>query len=191
MKCFRLLIVVIAAIIGSGFSLSAYAKVAVVADSSQAMTSPVGYWQTIDDKTNQPKSIVKLFVLQGKLYGRIMQVNYQPGHGPADVCDKCTGVRQNQLILGMVFMWGLVPDPSEANHWIDGQVVDPKVGSQYNSELSLVDNGQTIKMLGYMGSTLFGRTQTWHRVPATALQAFPATMVASGADLAAVTAVSQ
>ena len=191
MKLWRAVTVRIAVILMGLLANVSFAQAAGAVTVAQTNSSPIGYWQTIDAKTHLPKSIVKLFIVQGKLYGRIMQIHYQSGHGPADVCDKCTGIRQQQPVLGMVFMWGLVADASAANHWIDGQILDPKVGSQYNSELTLVDNGQTVNVLAYKGSTLLGRTQTWQRTSLRALQTVLATQVASGSDSAAIAAMPQ
>lgn len=181
MKLFRFwAICLMSAVLGFSFSAAALAQV--------VQDSPVGYWQTFEDKTGAPKSIVKIFMLHEKLYGRIMQINYAPGKGPKDLCVQCTGVRQTQPVLGMVFMWDVTKTPAEDNLWGDGQLLDPKTGNNYNVQLSLADHGSKLKVLGYMGSTLFGRTQTWQRLPNTALASFDKSLIASGSDIAALQA---
>ena len=33
-----------------------------------------GYWTTIDDETNTPKSVVQIYEYQGKVYGRVVEL---------------------------------------------------------------------------------------------------------------------
>ena len=40
--------------------------------------SPLGVWKTFDDKTGQPKAIVRIYAQDGKLFGRIEQ-SFKPG----------------------------------------------------------------------------------------------------------------
>lgn len=44
-----------------------------------------------------------------------------------------------------------------------GTIYDPENGSVYNCNISLQDNN-TIEVRGYIGVSLFGRTDTWKRV---------------------------
>lgn len=147
--------------------------------------SPVGYWQTFDAKSAKAKSIVKIFIVHEQFYGRVMQINYQPGHGPSDILS-CTD--KPQRILGMVILSGMTPDTTEKNHWLDGQIFDPKTCNVYSAQMTLTDNDQALAVLIYKGSTLLGHTQTWRRLPVTALSAFPKAMVATGSDKVAVLA---
>ena len=174
-----------------GLSLSTFSFAEGVSQSSAGVvyTSPVGYWQTVDDETGAAKSIVKIFTHEGKLYGRIMQINYPAGKGPDELCTKCTGVRQTQPILGMIFMWGLSPDPKDATEWSGGQILDPKNGTAYSDQLTLTDQGKTLTVLGYVGTKFLGRTQIWHRLPDNALAAFPSSVIAKGSDENALRAV--
>ena len=48
-----------------------------------------GLWKTIDDETGNPKSVVKIYMEDGKLYGDIVKLFRKPGEDPDPVCDKC------------------------------------------------------------------------------------------------------
>ncbi len=51
-----------------------------------------------------------------------------------------------------------VIDPSHAKA---GKFYDPNVGKTYTADITLT--GETLKVRGYIGVSLFGRTETWHR----------------------------
>jgi uncharacterized protein (DUF2147 family) len=132
---------------------------------AQDMSSPIGNWKTVDDKTGRVKSIVKIFSVNGKLAGQVVEVYPEPGKPPDPICDHCTGVKHNQKIKGMVIMWGFVKDD---DIWDGGRIMDPeKDGSDespYKSKLTLTNGGQDLVVRGYVGFSLLGRSQTWHRV---------------------------
>ncbi|MGN6638204.1 MAG: DUF2147 domain-containing protein, partial [Mucilaginibacter sp.] len=48
------------------------------------------------------------------------------------------------------------------NLYDDGTIYDPKSGKTYSCKMTL--NGNTLKIRGYIGISLFGRTETWTRV---------------------------
>ena len=52
----------------------------------------------------------------------------------------------------------------ENNHWTNGTIYDPDEGKTYSCKITMTDN-QTIEVRGYVGISLFGRTETWKRVP--------------------------
>lgn len=53
--------------------------------------------------------------------------------------------------------------PVDANHLADGHLYDPESGHTYSGTISI--NGDEMKLRGFIGFTIFGRTETWHRVP--------------------------
>lgn len=124
--------------------------------------SPIaGKWRTIDDETGGERSIVEIRLVDGELQGRILQVFLRPDEKPDPVCEACDGERKNQPIIGMTFLWGLKPDGKDA--WAGGSILDPKNGKIYNAKASLADNGQALRLRGFIGTPLLGRTQTWQR----------------------------
>lgn len=126
------------------------------------LQSPVGRWKTIDDETNTARSIVEITRVGDELQGRILKIFYRPDEKPDPVCEACEGERKNQPIIGMTFLWGLKPD---AGDWAGGAILDPKNGKIYNAKASLDDGGQKLRVRGFIGTPLLGRTQVWLREP--------------------------
>jgi uncharacterized protein (DUF2147 family) len=48
-------------------------------------------------------------------------------------------------------------------HLADGHLYDPKTGHTYRGTITAA--GDTLQLHGYIGISLFGRSETWHRVP--------------------------
>ena len=129
--------------------------------------TPVGFWQTIDDETYKLRSIVHICALKNnKLFGRIIEVNYDKNEKPTDVCMVCDkkDPRYGQLNLGMVILSDLISDTDDAGKWHSGKVLDPKNGKSYDAETTLSKNGQHLTVRGYIGLPIFGRSQKWNRL---------------------------
>lgn len=130
---------------------------------AQTAGSLVGKWKTIDDETNAPRSIVEITEVNDELQGRILQIFYRPDEKPDPVCEACEGERKDKPVIGMTFLWGLKPDG--ANEWASGSVLDPKNGKTYNAKATLTEAGQKLRLRGFIGTPLLGRTQIWLREP--------------------------
>ncbi len=119
-----------------------------------------GLWKTIDDNTHKPKSIVKIYLKDGKLYGDVVKLFRQPGENPDPICDKCDDddPRKNQKVLGMTIITDMEYDADD-NEWDDGEILDPKNGKTYDCKL-WVENGK-LMVRGYIA--FFYRTQEWLR----------------------------
>ena len=61
---------------------------------------------------------------------------------------------------GLAIMTGFVYDGD--GRWKDGSVYDPNSGKTYKCTLTLLDDN-TVKIRGYIGVSLFGRSETWTR----------------------------
>ena len=120
--------------------------------------TPVGRWTTIDDSTNKPKSVIRIWEEDGKLLGKIESLILEPGEDPAPKCDKCEGERKDQPVIGMVILWGLTRDGKE---WSGGKILDPDNGKTYRCLVEPVAGGAKLKVRGYIGISLLGRTQVW------------------------------
>mgnify|MGYP003660224393 CR=1 FL=1 len=70
---------------------------------------------------------------------------------------------RNRNLGGITFLWGYTYDPQK-NRWKDGKVYDPKNGKTYDAKMELDDDGQILKMCGYIGISLLGRTARFERV---------------------------
>ncbi len=132
---------------------------ALAAPSASAVQSPVGLWQTFDDHTGQPRGLVRIFENQGRLYGDVARV-LDADKGGA-VCVKCTDDRKDKPVLGLQIIRGLVPD---GDGWSGGTILDPENGTTYRCSMHLADGGRKLILRGYVGISLFGRSQTWVRV---------------------------
>ncbi|MGP8260485.1 MAG: DUF2147 domain-containing protein [Acidobacteriaceae bacterium] len=51
---------------------------------------------------------------------------------------------------------------SDATHASGGTIYDPKSGNTYHG--TMVVDGDIVRLRGYVGISLFGRTEIWHRV---------------------------
>jgi uncharacterized protein (DUF2147 family) len=124
--------------------------------------TPVGYWKTIDDKTGEVKSIVKIWIAEdGILKGRVEKVFPKEGEDPNPICDKCKGDRKDQPVLGMEFLWGF---KGFGAVWKNGEVLDPENGKIYSCQLEVIENGKKLKVFGYIRIIFkIGRSQIWIR----------------------------
>lgn len=121
-------------------------------------SSPLGRWVTIDDDGAKATSIVEIQARGQKLYGKILQLINPREKDPR--CTKCEGKRKNQPIVGMEIMWDLERDGDE---WSGGYILDPDNGEEYRCYIQVVDGGKRLKVRGYVGLALLGRTQYWQR----------------------------
>lgn len=120
-------------------------------------TSVEGLWITQDDETGKKKSEVLLYKEDGKLYGKIVRLLLPEDQGKR--CENCKGDDKNQPIEGLVIVKDLV---IEDQVWEEGTIMDPKSGKVYDCFLSLEDS-KTLKVRGFLGFSLLGRTQIWKR----------------------------
>lgn len=117
----------------------------------------VGRWKTIDDETGKAVSIVEIYESKGRIFGRVAEL-LNPGD-KGKICEKCDGRDHNKSIQGLVVIQGLVKD----GDGYKGKILDPKHGKIYQCVVRL-ENKDKLKVRGYIGISLLGRTQYWHRV---------------------------
>ncbi len=116
-----------------------------------------GKWKTIDDETGKEKGIVEIFERNGKIFGRIIDIlDIEHKHHK---CEKCEGEDNNKPILGLTIIKGM---KKNGNEYEGGKVLDPKNGKSYQCKISL-DGKDKLIVRGYIGISLFGRSQTWVR----------------------------
>jgi uncharacterized protein (DUF2147 family) len=118
----------------------------------------IGKWKTIDDETGKEKSVVEIFAVKGKIYGKITEIIEVANRDK--ICTECTDEDKNKPILGMVIIKGLNKDGNEYN---GGKILDPKNGKLYKCYITL-ESKDKLKVRGYVGFSLLGRTQYWYRV---------------------------
>ncbi|MRV73190.1 DUF2147 domain-containing protein [Duganella sp. FT92W] len=133
---------------------------AALAPAFAADISPVGLWQNIDDESGKPKALIRITESNGVLQGQIEKLFRAPNEDQNPKCDKCTDARKDKPVVGMVILTGLKKDGDE---YSGGEILDPNNGKVYKSKLELTDGGKKLKMRGYIGMPMLGRTQTWIR----------------------------
>ena len=120
--------------------------------------SIVGKWKTIDDETGKEKSIVEIYQVEGKIYAKVDKLLTKGEENK--ICENCEGANKNKPIKGMVIINGLTKDGDE---WNGAKILDPKTGKEYKCYIAL-ENPDKLKVRGYIGFALLGRTQYWHKV---------------------------
>ena len=139
----------ILAVLVCGFSVSAMAQM-----------SPVGVWQTIDDKEGTVKSEIRIVENAGVVSGKVDKI-LDPKAKQDDKCDQCTDERKDQPVLGMEILRGLKKVEGK-DMWEGGTVLDPNNGKVYKATVTPIEGGKKLQMRGYIG--FFYRTQVWNRV---------------------------
>ena len=120
--------------------------------------SVLGKWKTIDDETGKPKSIVELYMVDGKVHGKVVKLINPKQKNP--VCDECEDDRKDQPVEGMEIIRGMVKDGDE---YEDGTICDPANGKVYDCKLWVdEDDPNKLNVRGYIA--FFYRTQEWIRV---------------------------
>jgi uncharacterized protein (DUF2147 family) len=119
--------------------------------------SALGIWKNIDDTDGVEKSHIEIYEEDGKIYGKVIKLL------PAATiitCKKCKGDKKNAPILDMTILRDLKKD---GDKWSGGMILDPAKGKEYRCFIAL-ENENKLKVRGFIGSPMFGRTQYWYRV---------------------------
>lgn len=122
--------------------------------------SPLGKWKTIDDTTGEAKSIIRIWEQDGELFGSIESLFRKPNENPNPLCTKCKGDLRGKPVIGLTILKNLKQDENE---WNGGTVLDPEDGKTYQCKIEVVENGSKLKVRGFIGVSLLGRTQYWLR----------------------------
>jgi uncharacterized protein (DUF2147 family) len=112
----------------------------------------VGRWQTIDPETNTVDGVVEVYKTGNKFYGKLVWTKIE---NPIDVNG------DGKSLLGRVILFDFVHDEDE--EYTGGRVYNPRDGKTYRGKIEVQDNGRTLKLRGYVGIPLFGRSQYWRR----------------------------
>ena len=130
--------------------------------STMAQMNPAGLWQTISDKDGKVASEVRIIETGGVISAKIEKI-FRADAAPDAKCTLCEDDRKDKLIVGLEFMRGLKKVEGK-DVWDGGTIVDPDNGKVYRAKMTPIEGGKKLEMRGYVGSPLFGRTQTWIRV---------------------------
>ena len=116
-------------------------------------------WKTIDDKTKQPKAIVKFTEQKNGTLSASIQKVLTPGEENA--CTKCEGPYNNKSLKGLKIVHGL--KNSGGTSYEDGTILDPSSGKTYRLKGQVVEGGKKLELRGFIGVAVLGRNQTWIR----------------------------
>lgn len=116
-----------------------------------------GKWHSFNDETQEIESVIEVYEKDGKAFAKIIEIK-NPDRKTA-VCDMCKGSNKNKPILDMEILSGLQMNDDE---WSGGKILDPKNGKEYKCYIKLVEDNK-LKIRGYIGFSLLGRTAYWQR----------------------------
>lgn len=121
----------------------------------------VGVWLTQDKDSH-----VEIYKDGDKYFGKIIWLSEPIDSitGKPKVDDKNPNASlQNRPVLGLNLLTGFVFDDDQ---WNNGKIYDPKLGKTYSCYMEFPDasNKNNLKIRGYIGFSLLGRTVYWTRV---------------------------
>ncbi|HEV8050975.1 MAG TPA: DUF2147 domain-containing protein, partial [Parachlamydiaceae bacterium] len=96
--------------------------------------SIIGFWKTIDEKSQRPESVVAIYKYNGIYYGRIILTYNVDGTIQDTIYNpkkQAAGVVGNPYYVGMDIMWGL---KQQGKKYKDGSILDPEKGNVYGAE---------------------------------------------------------
>jgi uncharacterized protein (DUF2147 family) len=128
------------------------------ASMSQAVADGiVGVWLT----AGKEPAKIQIYRSSGQYEGKIIWLKYPTDNSKPKVdINNPDKTRRNQPIFGLIILkhFKFAGD----DEWEDGNIYDPESGKTYRCYLTLKDK-KTLKVRGYIGISLFGRTEIWTR----------------------------
>lgn len=118
--------------------------------------SIIGEWETNDDKTKKKKAMIEIYESNNQYFAKIIESYVSDKDA---ICFTCKGKQKNKPIIGLVIIENLIQDKNEFE---GGTILDPENGKTYKCYLKLM-NINKLKVRGYLGVSIFGRTQYWTR----------------------------
>ena len=117
-----------------------------------------GMWKSTYHIDDTERSIVWIYELNGKIYGKVEKLL------PAATITHCTGCEgelKNKSLIGMTILSDL--KRSSDDKAIEGKVLDPSNGKWYSCDIEL-ESQDKLKVTGYIGLPMLGKTMYWKRV---------------------------
>ncbi len=131
----------------------------VFSHAAAGVPSAAGVWKQMGDD-GKVGALVTIAEEGGVFVGRLSQLFLDPGDDPNPVCNNCPGDKLNQPLLGLVFIEGMKQDGLD---YEGGTILDPESGKVYHAKMSLSPDGTELTVRGYLGWSIFGKSQTWTR----------------------------
>jgi Uncharacterized protein conserved in bacteria len=109
---------------------------------------------------NEPAKI-QIYKSGEKFYGKIIWLKNPTENGKQQIdSNNPNKEKRNNPIIGLVMLKDFKFDGND--EWEGGDIYDPESGKTYSSFMYLKDSN-TLKVRGYVGISLLGRTETWTR----------------------------
>jgi uncharacterized protein (DUF2147 family) len=121
--------------------------------------NPLGIWSTDGDDSH-----VKIEKCGASLCGTIVWLKDPLGADGKDAVDSNNpdpSLRTHKLV-GLPLLSGFEPT-DDPNVWKNGRIYDPDDGRTYSCNLTVQD-ADRLRVRGYVGFSLLGKTQIWNRV---------------------------
>ena len=153
-------------ILGAASSLLLFQVMVIASTATQAGTdAPTadGIWRQVDE-SGKVGALVTITHEGDVFVGRLSRLFIDPGDDPNPVCANCPGDKHNQPFLGLVFIDGMKQSGLDYN---GGTILDPETGDIYKAKMSSSADGKKLTVRGYLGLSIFGRSQIWTRVRVT------------------------
>ena len=117
----------------------------------------IGIWLT----GGKEPAKIQIYTVGEKFYGKIIWLKNPTENGKQRLDNNSPDKeKRSNPIIGLVMLKGFKFDGDE--EWKGGDIYDPESGKTYSSYMYLKDKN-TLKVRGYVGISLFGRTETWTR----------------------------
>ena len=117
-----------------------------------------GTWMTEDGGAK-----IRIFKCDKNYCGRIVWLK-EPNRDGKPKLDRENpdDAQKSRPVMGLQMLWGFEFDGDDV--WSGGYIYDPKSGKTYKCKITLTEEGKRIKVRGYIGISLIGRTAEWTRV---------------------------
>jgi uncharacterized protein (DUF2147 family) len=112
-------------------------------------------WEQVDDKTGSTQGWFEITERDGIYEGTIVRIFAPPAS-------------TRTSFLGLTLITGM---RRNGYSYENGTITDPRDGSRYRALMRLSSDGSKLEVRGYLGISLFGRSQIWNRLPDDALTA--------------------
>jgi len=113
--------------------------------------------------TGSKKGKVEIYKCGDRYCGKIIWLKdpfYENGTEKRDKNNPDESKRKNRII-GSNILIGFEYDGDK--EWDDGQIYDPDEGKTYSCVIKMQDNNEVLDVRGYIGFSLFGRTEEWFK----------------------------